>query len=64
MLGLLTVRLQGSATSVARSRLVGDAKVFSVCSLDGVLDYSGGNITLRELKHWLGGTQNQGPNRS
>jgi len=36
MLGLLTVRLQGSATSVVRSRLVRDGKVFSFCSTDNV----------------------------
>jgi len=36
MLGLLIVRLQGSATSVVQSRLVGYGKVFSFCSPDGV----------------------------
>jgi len=51
----IIVRLQGSATSVVQFRLVGDGKVFSFCSPDGVLDDSGGNNTLRKWKHWLGG---------
>jgi len=58
MLGLLIVRLQGSATSVVWSRLVGDGKVFSFWSPDGVfLDDSGGNKTLRKWEHWLGGAK-------
>jgi len=57
MLGLLIVRLQGSATSVVRSRLVGTEK-FSVFVLQMVfLDDSGGNKTLRKWEHWLGGTK-------
>jgi len=57
MLGLLTVRLQGSATSVVRSRLVGGGKVFSFCSPDGVFIRFLGNKMLRKWKHWLGGAK-------
>jgi len=58
MLRLLTVRLQGSATSVLRSRLVGDGKVFSFFKYQMMfLDDCGGNKTLRKWKHWLGGAK-------